>query len=53
MPRERALHGNPFFMAFQIKLTTEKTQVEATETLFGVWSVQDCWKMRFAERARL
>lgn len=39
-----------FFDGFQTKLTTTKKQMEATETLFGFLSVQDCWKTGFAER---
>lgn len=45
------MFGNPFFVAFQIRLTTAKTQVEATETLFGLLSVQYCWKMVAVGRA--
>ncbi len=45
-----AVSGNPFFVAVQIRLTTAKTQVETTETLFGLLSVQDCWKTAVAGR---
>lgn len=33
---DRGSSGNPFFVAAPTRLTTAKTQVEATETLFGL-----------------